>query len=73
MMKLTQKERRVINSRFSDNALRMMKKRYLAVDSKGNQETPADMFLLVAKALADVEKDSGKKQATIDKIAIEFF
>ena len=72
-MKLTQKERGVVNSRFSDNALRMMKKRYLAQDEKGKQETPADMFLRVGTALADVEKEYGKNQAAVDKIAKEFF
>ena len=65
MMKLTQKERKAINSRFSENSLRMMKKRYLAVDEKGVQETPADMFLRVATALADVEKEYGKSQAAV--------
>jgi ribonucleoside-diphosphate reductase alpha chain len=70
---LTKKERGTTNSRFSDNALRMMKKRYLAVDSKGIQETPADMFLRVAGALADVEKGYGKSQAIVDKITREFF
>src|SRR3989338_5047697 len=72
-MKLTQKERGAVNSRFSDNALRMMKKRYLAVDEKGVQETPADMFLRVAGALADVEKGYHKSQAAVDKITKEFF
>src|SRR3989338_10450777 len=73
MMKLTQKERRAVNSRFSDNALRMIKKRYLAVNGKGVQETPADMFLRVGTALADVEKEYGKSQAAVDKVAKEFF
>ena len=73
MMKLTQKERRAVNSRFSENSLRMMKKRYLAVDEKGVQETPADMFLRVGTALADVEKEYGKSQAAVDKITKEFF
>ncbi len=73
MMKLTQKERGVVNSRFSENALRMMKKRYLAINNKGIQETPADMFLRVGTALADVEKEYGKSQAARDKIAREFF
>ena len=72
-MKLTQKERRAVNSRFSDNALRMIKKRYLAVNGKGVQETPADMFLRVGTALADVEKEYGKSQAAVDKVAKEFF
>ncbi len=73
MITLAKKEKGAINRRFSDNALRMMKKRYLAQDEKGNQETPADMFLRVATALASVEKDYGKNQAAIDKITKEFF
>lgn len=73
MITLAKKEKEVINSRFSDNALRMMKKRYLSVDGKGNQETPADMFLRVATALANVEKEYGKNQKAVDKISKEFF
>lgn len=73
MITLTKKEKGAVNSKFSENALRMMKKRYLAVDGKGVQETPADMFLRVGNALAGVEKEYGKSQATIDKIAREFF
>lgn len=73
MITLTKKEKGAINSRFSENALRMMKKRYLSVDSKGVQETPADMFLRVGNALAGVEKEYGKSQATVDKVAREFF
>ncbi|MDO8474171.1 MAG: LAGLIDADG family homing endonuclease [bacterium] len=73
MITLTKKEKGSINGRFSDNALRMMKKRYLAVDEKGNQETPADMFLRVAASLGEVEKEYKKSQAVQDKVTRDFF
>jgi ribonucleoside-diphosphate reductase alpha chain len=73
MITLTKKEKGSVNSRFSENALRMMKKRYLAIDSKGNQESPADMFLRVAVSLGGVEKEYGKSQASQDKVTRDFF
>ena len=48
MLQLTAKEKKSINNRFSENALNMMKKRYLAPRDDGTQEEPADMFVRVA-------------------------
>lgn len=73
MFALTKKEKSAVSSRFSENALKMMKKRYLVVDEKGNQETPADMFSRIGSALAQVEKRYGKSEKHIEKIAREFF
>lgn len=70
---LTKSEKNAVNARFSENAQKMMKKRYLVVDDKGVQETPADMFLRVSLALAGVEKNHGKSDAAIAKIAEDFF
>jgi len=70
--KVSSREKQTINSRFSENALKMMKKRYLLVDEKGNQETPADLFARVADTLARVEKKYGKSEKFVAKTAQEF-
>ncbi|MDO8633358.1 MAG: ribonucleotide reductase N-terminal alpha domain-containing protein, partial [Candidatus Wildermuthbacteria bacterium] len=70
--KVSSREKQTINSRFSENALKMMKKRYLLVDEKGNQETPADLFARVADTLARVEKKYGKSEKLVAKTAQEF-
>ena len=62
-----------MNESFSENALKMMRKRYLVRDEKGKQEMPTDMFMRVAKALAAVEKDYGKSNAAIAKTEKDFF
>ncbi len=62
-----------VNRSFSENALRMLKKRYLIVDEKGNQETPADMFHRVARALSQVEENYGADSRFINKIEKDFF
>ncbi len=62
-----------INETFSENALKMMRKRYLAKDGKGNQETPAQMFRRVARALAKVEREHGHNQRFINRVEEEFF
>lgn len=70
---ITEKRKKEVNESFSENALKMMRKRYLAYDKKGKQEMPADMFMRVAKALAAVEKDYGKSSQFIKKTEREFF
>lgn len=71
---LTKSKVRAINNSFSENEMRMMTKRYLQKDPKtGQQETPAEMFARVAKALANIEKNYGRKQAFVDRIEREFF
>src|SRR3989344_1022103 len=70
---ITKQRKEEINRTFSENALRILKKRYLLVDDKGNQESPADMFLRVAKYLAAVEKDYGKDPKLIKQIEEDFF
>ena len=72
MLKLTKKEKNTINARFTENALKMMKKRYLAEREDGTQETPADMFLRAANDLAQEEEKHGKKEKFINKIAQDF-
>ncbi|MBI2592730.1 MAG: adenosylcobalamin-dependent ribonucleoside-diphosphate reductase [Candidatus Colwellbacteria bacterium] len=62
-----------INQSFSENALKMMKKRYLIADDKGNKETPAQMFRRVAGAIAKVEKKYGRDSRFIKKVEKDFF
>jgi ribonucleoside-diphosphate reductase alpha chain len=46
----------------SDNALRVLEKRYLKKDRRGRPcETPSDMFRRVAKAVAKAERSYGKQ------------
>jgi len=67
------KSREKVNQSFSENALKMMRKRYLLIDREGNQETPFDMFLRVAKTLAEVERDYGRDAKFVRKTQQEFF
>src|SRR3989338_7501507 len=61
-----------INRSYSENALKMMNKRYLWEDAKGKKETPADMLGRVAKDLAEVEINYGKKASEVRKIEKDF-
>lgn len=69
------KERdRQVNASFSENAMKMMKKRYLAKRVDGTQETPAELFHRVARGLAEIERDKyGKTAAEAAKLETEFF
>ena len=62
-----------INSTFSENAQKMMRKRYLQKKEDGTQETPAEMFHRIAHALANIERNYGKKDAFIEKTEQDFF
>ena len=72
-MRVSQEQKDQTNSTFSENALKMMQKRYLMLNDEGSQETPADMFERVANALAQVEKDYGKPEELIEQTARDFF
>ena len=61
-----------INKSYSENALKMMNKRYLWEDAKGKKETPADMLERVSKDLAAVELNYGKKASEVKKIEKDF-
>jgi len=69
----TKSEMEKVNRLFSENSLRMMKKRYLAVDKEGRQETPAEMFHRAAHTLADVERNYGHNDKFIEKTEKDFF
>jgi len=70
---LTESEARKVNNQFSENALKMMKKRYLAKRDDGTQETPAQMLERIAIAAAEIEKKYGKPDQEVAKRAKEFF
>ena len=70
---LTKKQIEAVNSSFSENALKMMKKRYLQMKENGERETPAEMFGRIARSLAAVEKNYGKRPAQVRKLEREFF
>jgi ribonucleoside-diphosphate reductase alpha chain len=72
-MRVSQEHKEHINSTFSENSQRMMKKRYLMPYDEGGQETPADMFERVANALACVEKTYGKSDEFVEEVAEDFF
>ncbi len=62
-----------INKTFSENALKMMKKRYLYTRKDGSQETPAEMFHRVSRSMAEVEKDYGRDEKFVKKVEEDFF
>lgn len=70
---MANKKDQLINKTFSDNALKMMKKRYLNTKKDGTQEAPADMFHRVSKAMAEVEKDYGRDAKFVKKVENDFF
>src|SRR6185436_11469738 len=72
---LSQKEwDKKINASFSENAMKMMKKRYLSKREDGTQETPAEMFHRIAHGLADIERTKyGKTPAQAAKLEHDFF
>lgn len=62
-----------VNASYSENALKMMRKRYLQTDDKGNQESPGEMLHRIAHALAAVEKKYGHDDTFVEKTEWEFF
>src|SRR3989344_460379 len=62
-----------INKSFSENALKMMKKRFLYTRKDETQEAPAEMFHRVSRAMAEVEKDYGRDEKFIKKVEEDFF
>ena len=62
-----------VNDSFSENALRMMKKRYLVKREDGTQETPAEMIHRIAHAVAGADKNYGLPADKIRYWEKEFF
>ncbi len=58
----------------SPNALAVLKRRYLKRDEEGEiVETPEEMFLRVAKAIAAVDRNYGATQSEIDSLTEDFY
>ncbi len=62
-----------VNDSFSENALRMMKKRYLTRREDGTQESPAEMIHRIAHAVAGADKNYGLPADKIRYWEKEFF
>ncbi|MDO8429948.1 MAG: adenosylcobalamin-dependent ribonucleoside-diphosphate reductase [bacterium] len=62
-----------INASFSENALKMMGKRFLLEKNDGSKETPSEMMYRVSHALADVERDYGASDEFVHKTEKDFF
>jgi len=63
-----------INSALSENAMAVLKKRYLKKDDAGKViETPEDMFRRVANNIATADSYYGKAKAEVRKTEEEFF
>lgn len=59
---------------FSENAIKVLEKRYLKRDSQGScTETPVDMFNRVASSIAIAELQYGKSQNEVDEISKKFY
>lgn len=65
---LTPPEAEIVNASFSENALRVMKKRYLVKRPDGSQETPAEMIHRIAHAVVAVEKHYPSVAADDEKV-----
>ena len=58
----------------SENAIRVLKKRYLKIDEHGNViETPEDMFIRVARHVAMAEEKYGANPEMVKKIEMIFY
>jgi ribonucleoside-diphosphate reductase alpha chain len=60
--------------KLSENALRVLQKRYLKKDDKGRViETPKELFARVAWNLAQAERNYDATEAQVEEIALRFF
>ncbi|MFH1406563.1 MAG: vitamin B12-dependent ribonucleotide reductase [Candidatus Omnitrophota bacterium] len=67
-------EKRINNIELSENAIKVLEKRYLKKDEHGNIiETPQDMFMRVAGAIAQADKIYKKSDAQIEKTKKQFY
>lgn len=58
----------------SPNSMKVLQRRYLRRDEEGRViETPQDLFLRVAKVVAQPDKDYGASDAEVEKIVEEFY
>lgn len=58
----------------SENAIKVLEKRYLKRDKEGNCiETPADMFMRVARSIAIADLEYGKSESEVDELTKRFY
>jgi len=58
----------------SNNAKTVLERRYLQKDDNGKpRETPKELFVRVAKAIASAERNYGRSDSEVDKIALKFY
>jgi ribonucleoside-diphosphate reductase alpha chain len=58
----------------SPNALSVLERRYLAKDSHGRViETPRDLFIRVAKCIAEADRNYGVDESQIERLAEQFY
>lgn len=62
------------NLNFSENAIKVLEKRYLKRDKDGNcTETPSDMFKRVAETIAKGDLHFGKSQEEVNQLSKRFY
>ena len=62
------------NLNFSENAIKVLEKRYLKRDRDGNcTETPSDMFKRVAETIAKGDLNFGKSQEEVNQLSKRFY
>lgn len=62
------------NLKLSENAIKVLEKRYLKRDKQGNcVEAPTDMFKRVASSIAAAELQYGKSQSDVDELTKKFY
>lgn len=62
------------NLNFSENAIKVLEKRYLKRDKDGNcTETPSDMFKRVAETIAKCDLNFGKSQEEVNQLSKRFY
>ena len=62
------------NLSFSENAIKVLEKRYLKRDKGGNcTETPSDMFKRVAETIAKGDLNFGKSQEEVNQLSKRFY
>ena len=58
----------------SQNAIKVLEKRYLKRDAQGNPvERPEDLFMRVASTLAEADKKFGATQEDVNKTTKQFY
>ncbi len=61
-------------TKLTDNAVTVLERRYLIKDNQGRTiETPRELFIRVARHIAEADREYGADDAQVDKTAARFF